>query len=104
MCFLLSSPCLCTTSNQLHHGTTLQACERAKAQGRYLLANIQSHTEFKTHVINRDIWSNPRVRSLVKSNFVLWQVGSSCCVPGPVGRVTERSQHSRHKQLSCAGV
>ncbi len=46
----------------------------AKAQGRYLLVNIQSSSEFDCHRLNRDTWSNATLKEVVQSAFVFWMV------------------------------
>ncbi|XP_015780912.1 PREDICTED: UBX domain-containing protein 7-like [Acropora digitifera] len=39
-----------------------------------LLVNVQDVREFPCQQLNRDVWSNDSVRSIIKENFVLWQV------------------------------
>lgn len=51
--------------------------DTAKQQGRtekkWILVNVQDPTEFTCQVLNRDFWSNQRVKSVVKENFIFLQ-------------------------------
>uniref|UniRef100_A0A0R3RRS3 UBX domain-containing protein n=1 Tax=Elaeophora elaphi TaxID=1147741 RepID=A0A0R3RRS3_9BILA len=49
---------------------------RAEAQvrGHWLLVNVQDDMEFACQTLNRDVWSNPSVKELLRSSFVFWQV------------------------------
>lgn len=38
------------------------------------MINIQDESEFACQVLNRDIWSNSAVRSIIEEHFVFWQV------------------------------
>lgn len=40
----------------------------------WLLVNIQSKTEFASHALNRDLWSNEAVSQVIKSSFTLLQI------------------------------
>lgn len=55
-------------------GTLLAARDYAKLQNRWLIVNLQDNTDFSSQVLNRDIWSDSNVRSLIQRNFVFWQV------------------------------
>ncbi|TKR80466.1 hypothetical protein L596_014536 [Steinernema carpocapsae] len=46
----------------------------AEERGYWLLVNIQDPHEFSSQVLNRDVWSNPAVKDVIKSNFLFWQV------------------------------
>lgn len=46
-----------------------------QASGKWLLVNLQDSTEFSCQVLNRDLWSNTRVKRIINDNFVFWQVG-----------------------------
>ena len=39
-----------------------------------MLVNVQEMTEFKCHILNRDVWSNSGVKALIESNFTFYQV------------------------------
>ncbi|KNA12552.1 hypothetical protein SOVF_124660 [Spinacia oleracea] len=45
----------------------------ASAASRWLVANIQSSTEFTSHMLNRDTWANEAVAQTIKTNFIFWQ-------------------------------
>lgn len=38
------------------------------------MVNIQNPQEFACQVLNRDVWSNPTVKSILKEHFIFWQV------------------------------
>lgn len=38
------------------------------------LANVQSNSQFASHQLNRDTWSNATVKDIVQGCFVFWQV------------------------------
>ena len=38
------------------------------------MIDIQDETEFACQVLNRDIWSNTAVKSIIEEHFVFWQV------------------------------
>ena len=40
------------------------------------MINVQDESEFACQVLNRDIWSNAAVKSIVEEHFVFWQVAS----------------------------
>eukprot|EP00899_Mesostigma_viride_P002729 jgi/Mesvir1/12457/Mv00611-RA.1 len=46
----------------------------AHQQDKWLLLNVQTETEFASHLLNRDVWANETVKSTVASAFVFWQV------------------------------
>ena len=35
--------------------------------------NIQSDSDFACHALNRDVWKDEMVESLVQSGFIFWQ-------------------------------
>ena len=51
--------------------------EAAKAcaadEDRWLMVNVQSHTEFASMQLNRDTWSSPAVQEVVRAAFVFYQ-------------------------------
>lgn len=49
------------------------AKQKASNDNTWLLVNVQNPSEFATHQLNRDTWSNPLVKDLLKSQFVFWQ-------------------------------
>jgi hypothetical protein len=38
------------------------------------MVNVQNTEVFACQVLNRDVWSNPAVKQLVKEHFIFWQV------------------------------
>ncbi|PSC74669.1 UBX domain-containing 2 isoform X1 [Micractinium conductrix] len=59
--------------DMLFHGTFDEAKAHAQEQGRWLIVNLQSTSEFASHRLNRDTWRNDMIQSLVENNFVLFQ-------------------------------
>ena len=45
----------------------------ARDQGRWLLVNLQDPQAFASHRLNRDVWTDEGVRSILDSSFVFWQ-------------------------------
>lgn len=58
-----------------YSGSFDEAKRIAKEHKKWLVVNIQSHTEFTSHMLNRDTWCNDTVESLVQSSFLFWQRG-----------------------------
>ena len=56
-------------------GTLAEARDMAKQQRKWLIVNLQSHTEFASHMLNRDTWSNEMIETMLRENFVFWQRG-----------------------------
>lgn len=57
-------------------GSLQTAREFAKNQNRWLIVNLQDYGQFQSQTVNRDIWSDEKLRSIIKQYFVLWQVNS----------------------------
>ena len=38
------------------------------------LVNVQSNSEFASHMLNRDVWREETVKNIIKVGFVLYQV------------------------------
>ncbi len=55
----------------------MKAREKAEAEGKWVLVNIQSHTEFSSQLLNRDTWSNESVREFLSPSFIFWQRGNT---------------------------
>ena len=49
----------------------------AKLDKKWILVNIQLHTNFQSHELNSYTWSDETVESLIRENFVFWQRGST---------------------------
>lgn len=48
----------------------------SKQKNRWLIVNVQDNVDFQCQVLNRDIWSNPKLREIIKKYFVFWQVAT----------------------------
>lgn len=55
-----------------------QARDYGVAKKRWLMVNIQDASEFPCQVLNRDVWSNAAVKTIIKEHFIFWQVLLSC--------------------------
>lgn len=55
-------------------GSFQAARDYAKDQNRWLIVNVQDNSDFNCQVLNRDIWSNEKLREAMKRFFVFWQV------------------------------
>jgi Thioredoxin-like len=49
------------------------ALREAEATDRWMLVNLQSDDALASHRLNRDVWRDDAVESIVKENFVFWQ-------------------------------
>ncbi|KAF8106153.1 hypothetical protein N665_0147s0105 [Sinapis alba] len=58
----------------MRHGSFEQAKSTSSSQDKWLLVNLQSTTEFSSHMLNRDTWANEAVSQTIKANFIFWQV------------------------------
>ncbi len=56
-------------------GSLEQARGIANGENRWILVNIQSHSEFSSHLLNRDVWTNETIESLFRTSFLFWQRG-----------------------------
>ncbi|KAG2487936.1 hypothetical protein HYH03_013515 [Edaphochlamys debaryana] len=54
-------------------GNAEMAKQRAEEEGKWLLINIQSATEFASHRLNRDTWSHEALKEVLKGTFVFYQ-------------------------------
>eukprot|EP00602_Paraphysomonas_sp_CaronLab_P010279 CAMPEP_0185019474 /NCGR_PEP_ID=MMETSP1103-20130426/2081_1 /TAXON_ID=36769 /ORGANISM="Paraphysomonas bandaiensis, Strain Caron Lab Isolate" /LENGTH=366 /DNA_ID=CAMNT_0027549805 /DNA_START=53 /DNA_END=1153 /DNA_ORIENTATION=+ len=54
-----------------------EAKKAAMEDKKWILVNIQDHNEFSSHLLNRDVWTNETLVSLVRMNFLFWQRGST---------------------------
>lgn len=56
----------------------MYVCQQCKEEGtkqnRWLLVNIQNVKEFACQVLNRDVWSNPTIKEIIREHFIFWQV------------------------------
>lgn len=58
----------------MHKGTFDTAREEGQITNRWLMVNVQNVQEFACQMLNRDIWSNQAVKSIVQEHFVFFQV------------------------------
>ncbi|KAL8172318.1 hypothetical protein V2J09_024122 [Rumex salicifolius] len=58
----------------MFQGSFEKAKVAAASDNKWLLVNLQSTTEFSSHMLNRDTWANEAVAQTIKSNFIFWQV------------------------------
>ena len=52
----------------------IQIRAAASQANKWLLINIQNAQEFCCQVLNRDVWSSSKVKAIVRSHFLFWQV------------------------------
>ncbi|DBB18836.1 TPA: hypothetical protein ACH3X3_000428 [Trebouxia sp. C0006] len=64
-------------SDLMFQGTIDEAKAKAVQEGKWLMVNVQSNSEFASHQLNRDTWSDPTVSSILMGSFVFWQVTDS---------------------------
>ncbi|XP_061187541.1 UBX domain-containing protein 7-like [Saccostrea echinata] len=55
-------------------GTLAAAREAGTTLNKYIMVNVQNVKEFVCQALNRDVWSQERVKEILKENFVFWQV------------------------------
>jgi len=53
--------------------TYYQVVEKAKADGKCILVNIQQAEVFASHTLNRDVWSDDTIKDIIAGNFKFWQ-------------------------------
>ncbi|XP_010476513.1 PREDICTED: plant UBX domain-containing protein 7 [Camelina sativa] len=58
----------------MFQGSFEMAKATSSSQDKWLLVNLQSTTEFSSHMLNRDTWANDAVSQTIKANFIFWQV------------------------------
>ncbi|CAE6970969.1 PUX7 [Symbiodinium natans] len=47
--------------------------EKAKAEGKWVLVNIQQAEVFASHTLNRDVWSDDTIKDIITGSFLFWQ-------------------------------
>ena len=55
-------------------GSFEQAKFESAAQGKWLIANVQSTKEFGSYMLNRDTWANQTVKETMSASFIFWQI------------------------------
>ena len=58
----------------MYKGDFQDARDAATAAKKWLLVNIQDAGEFQCQVLNRDVWSNKAVKTVISEHFLFWQV------------------------------
>lgn len=58
----------------MYRGSLSGARETGTTKNKWLLVNIQNGLEFACQILNRDVWSNPTVKDIVREHFIFWQV------------------------------
>ncbi|KAK8748208.1 hypothetical protein OTU49_016372 [Cherax quadricarinatus] len=58
----------------IYRGTFQAARDAGVSRKRWLMVNVQDSSEFPCQVLNRDVWSNPAVKTIIKEHFIFWQV------------------------------
>lgn len=59
-----------------YKGDFQMARDAATNANKWLMVNIQDACEFQCQVLNRDVWSNEAVKTILREHFIFWQV---CC-------------------------
>ncbi|KAL1524512.1 hypothetical protein AB1Y20_019405 [Prymnesium parvum] len=54
-------------------GSFMDLCDAGRAQGKWLLINIQSPTEFGCQKLNADTWRDEGLRLVIGASFLFWQ-------------------------------
>lgn len=54
-------------------GPYYQIIEKAKAEGKWVLVNIQQAEVFASHALNRDVWSDETITDIITGSFLFWQ-------------------------------
>ena len=58
----------------LFQGNFTEAKEAGTALNKWLIVNVQDAREFSSHILNRDVWNNSKVKNVVEKSYLLWQV------------------------------
>merc|ERR1719221_201434 len=54
-------------------GTFYQTIEKALAEKKWVLVNIQQAEVFASHTLNRDVWRDETIQDVVLGSFLFWQ-------------------------------
>ncbi|XP_021940462.1 UBX domain-containing protein 7 isoform X5 [Zootermopsis nevadensis] len=77
----------------MFHGTFQNARDAGVAHQKWLMVNVQNVLEFSCQILNRDIWSNKAVKTVIKEHFIFWQ-------DAPNGLVHTSSRHVNVPEIS----
>uniref|UniRef100_A0A4W3JKJ6 UBX domain-containing protein 7 n=1 Tax=Callorhinchus milii TaxID=7868 RepID=A0A4W3JKJ6_CALMI len=58
----------------MHKGSFETAKESGQLQNKWLMVNIQNVQDFACQCLNRDVWSNEAVKTVIREHFIFWQV------------------------------
>ncbi|KAI8977203.1 hypothetical protein BDF20DRAFT_873538 [Mycotypha africana] len=61
----------------MFRGSFEEAKEDAKEKNKWLMINIQDPSEFSCQVLNRDLWSDPFVKDIIKASFIFLQYANT---------------------------
>ncbi|CAB1317624.1 unnamed protein product [Coregonus sp. 'balchen'] len=60
----------------MHKGSFETAKDCGQLENKWLMINIQNVQDFACQCLNRDVWSNDAVRTIIREHFIFWQVCS----------------------------
>lgn len=55
-----------------------QAKDCGQQENKWLMINIQNVQDFACQCLNRDVWSNEAVKTIIREHFIFWQVWHVC--------------------------
>ncbi|XP_048844570.1 UBX domain-containing protein 7 [Brienomyrus brachyistius] len=58
----------------MHKGSFETAKDCGQLENKWLMINIQNVQDFACQCLNRDVWSNDAVKTIIREHFVFWQV------------------------------
>jgi hypothetical protein len=58
----------------MFQGTFQNARDAGVACEKWLMVNVQNVMEFSCQILNRDVWSNKAIKTVIKEHFIFWQV------------------------------
>lgn len=75
---------------------SLQAKDCGQLENKWLMINIQNVQDFACQCLNRDVWSNDAVKTIIREHFIFWQVtflGPLLLVPSDIVSVSCTQLH-----------
>ncbi|XP_051944041.1 UBX domain-containing protein 7 [Hippocampus zosterae] len=58
----------------MHKGSFETAKDCGQLENKWLMINIQNVQDFACQCLNRDVWSNDTVKTIIREHFIFWQV------------------------------
>ncbi|XP_066513372.1 UBX domain-containing protein 7-like isoform X3 [Hoplias malabaricus] len=58
----------------MHKGSFETAKHCGQLENKWLMINIQNVQDFACQCLNRDVWSNEAVKTIIREHFIFWQV------------------------------